>query len=105
MVMRAAGDRLPSQEQAQKVAIATESMEGGNTWGVIYAINRDQDISSYRPVQILTPFAAHVLQEGSTVLEASRHSRSFTSSRFTKSWQREERDLYDTLNPGTSLRS
>ncbi len=54
-----------------EVAIATEDMEGENLWGVIYALQHGKDISSYRPIEILTPTGgARFLQEGSTVLDA-----------------------------------
>lgn len=54
-----------------EVAIATEDMEGENLWGVIYALQHGKDISSYRPVEVLTPTGgARFLQEGSTVLDA-----------------------------------
>lgn len=56
---------------AVEVAIATEKMEGENQWGVIYAINNGMDISSYSPVEILTPTGgARFLPEGSSVLDA-----------------------------------
>jgi (p)ppGpp synthase/HD superfamily hydrolase len=87
---------------AIEVAIATESMEGENTWGVIYAINHDQDISSYRPVQILTPFGGtRFLQEGSTVLDGVAAIQEFYLDKIHKVLVNgEERHLYDTLNPG-----
>lgn len=54
-----------------EVAIATEEMEGENMWGVVYAFNHGKDISSYRPVEILTPSgSARFVPEGSTVLDA-----------------------------------
>jgi (p)ppGpp synthase/HD superfamily hydrolase len=56
---------------AIEVAIATEEMEGENTWGVIYALKNGKDISEYRPVEIFTPTGgARFLPEGSTVLDA-----------------------------------
>ncbi len=56
---------------AIEVAIATEEMEGENTWGIIYALNHGQDISHYRPIEIFTPSGgARFLAEGSTVLDA-----------------------------------
>lgn len=56
---------------AVEVAITTEDMEGENNWGVIHAIKRGKDISSYSPVEILTPTGgARFLPEGSTVLDA-----------------------------------
>jgi GTP diphosphokinase / guanosine-3',5'-bis(diphosphate) 3'-diphosphatase len=54
-----------------EIAIATQEMEGENLWGVIYALKNGKDISSYRPVEILTPTgSARFLPEGSTVLDA-----------------------------------
>jgi (p)ppGpp synthase/HD superfamily hydrolase len=54
-----------------EIAIATEEMEGENLWGVVYALKNGKDISSYRPVEILTPSgSARFLPEGSTVLDA-----------------------------------
>jgi len=56
---------------AIEVAIATEEMEGENTWGIVYAINHGKDISRYRPIEIFTPTGgARFLAEGSTVLDA-----------------------------------
>ena len=56
---------------AIEVAIATEDMEGENTWGIVYCIQQGKDISRYRPVEILTPTGgARFLPEGSTVLDA-----------------------------------
>jgi (p)ppGpp synthase/HD superfamily hydrolase len=56
---------------AIEVAIATEEMEGENTWGVIYALEHGKDISEYRPVEIFTPTGgARFLPEGSSVLDA-----------------------------------
>ncbi|HQL39608.1 MAG TPA: HD domain-containing protein [Anaerolineaceae bacterium] len=56
---------------AVEVAIATNDMEGENLWGVVYAIKNNQDISHYRPVEILTPTGgARFVPEGSTVLDA-----------------------------------
>ncbi|MHB8135551.1 MAG: HD domain-containing protein [Anaerolineaceae bacterium] len=56
---------------AIEVAIATEEMEGENTWGIVYAINHGKDISHYRPIEIFTPTGgARFLAEGSTVLDA-----------------------------------
>ncbi len=56
---------------AIEVAIATEEMEGENTWGVIYALKHGKDISDYRPVEIFTPTGgARFLPEGSSVLDA-----------------------------------
>ena len=56
---------------AVEIAIATEEMEGENHWGVVYAIQQGMDLSSYSPVEILTPTGgARFLPEGSTVLDA-----------------------------------
>lgn len=56
---------------AIEVAIATEEMEGENLWGIIYAIKKKKDISSYRPVEVFTPTGgARFLPEGSSVLDA-----------------------------------
>jgi len=87
---------------AIEVAIATENMEGENTWGVIYAINHNQDISRYRPVQILTPFGGtRFLQEGSTVLDGVAAIQEFYLDKIHKVLVNgEERHLYDSLNPG-----
>jgi (p)ppGpp synthase/HD superfamily hydrolase len=54
-----------------EIAIMTDEMEGENLWGVVYAFKQGKDISSYRPVEILTPSgSARFLPEGSTVLDA-----------------------------------
>jgi (p)ppGpp synthase/HD superfamily hydrolase len=54
-----------------EIAIATEEMEGENLWGVVYALKHGKDITSYRPIEILTPSgSARFLPEGSTVLDA-----------------------------------
>ncbi len=56
---------------AVELAIATEEMEGENRWGIVYAINHHKDISSYRPVEILTPTGgARFVPDGSSVLDA-----------------------------------
>ncbi|NMC53373.1 MAG: HD domain-containing protein [Chloroflexi bacterium] len=56
---------------AIEFAIATEEMEGENTWGVVYALRNGKDISRYRPVEILTPTGgARFVEEGSSVLDA-----------------------------------
>ena len=56
---------------AIEVAICTEEMEGENQWGVVYAIKNGLDLSSYSPVEILTPTGgARFLPEGSSVLDA-----------------------------------
>lgn len=54
-----------------EIAIATEEMEGENMWGVVYALKNGKDISSYSPIEILTPSGSvRFLPEGSTVLDA-----------------------------------
>ena len=54
-----------------EIAISTAEMEGENMWGVVYALKAGKDISSYRPVEILTPSgSARFVPEGSTVLDA-----------------------------------
>lgn len=54
-----------------EIAIATATMEGENTWGIIYSLQQGKDISHYRPVEILTPTGgARFLEEGSSVLDA-----------------------------------
>ncbi len=54
-----------------EIAIATEDMEGENMWGVVYALKNNKDISSYSPIEILTPTgSARFLPESSTVLDA-----------------------------------
>ena len=56
---------------AIEIAIATDEMEGENLWGVIYALKNGRDLSSYRPVEILTPSGGtRFLPEGSSVLDA-----------------------------------
>ena len=56
---------------AYELAITTDDMEGENRWGIVYAINHNKDISSYRPVEILTPTGgARFVPDGSTVLDA-----------------------------------
>lgn len=56
---------------AVEVAIATDDMEGENLWGIVHAIKHNKDISSYRPVEILTPTGgARFVPEGSSVLDA-----------------------------------
>ena len=53
-----------------EIAIATQEMEGENTWGVVYAVQHGKDISGYRPVEILTPSgSARFVPEGATVLD------------------------------------
>ncbi len=59
------------EQGAIEVAIANDDMEGENNWGVLHALQTGKDISSYRPVEILTPTGgARFLPEGSTVLDA-----------------------------------
>lgn len=59
------------REGMVEIAISTNEMEGGNLWGVVYALKHGKDISSYRPIEILTPTgSARFLPEGSTVLDA-----------------------------------
>lgn len=59
------------QQGMIEIAIATQEMEDENTWGVVYAFKQHKDVSSYRPVEILTPSgSARFLPEGSTVLDA-----------------------------------
>ena len=54
-----------------EIAIATEEMEGENLWGVVYAFKHGKDITSYRPIEILTPSgSARFLPDGSSVLDA-----------------------------------
>ena len=54
-----------------EIAIATQEMEGENTWGVVYALKHGKDISGYRPIEILTPSgSARFVPEGSTLLDA-----------------------------------
>ena len=87
---------------AVEVAITTEEMEGENTWGVIYAVNHNKDISQYRPVQILTPYGGtRFLQEGGTVLDGVAAIQEFYLDKISKVLVNgEERHLYDTLSPG-----
>lgn len=87
---------------AVEVAITTEEMEGENTWGVVYAINNDKDLSKYRPVQILTPYGGtRFLQEGSTVLDGVSAIQEFFLDKINKVIVNgEERHLYDELHPG-----
>jgi Guanosine polyphosphate pyrophosphohydrolases/synthetases len=77
-------------------------MEGENTWGVIYAVNHNKDISQYRPVQILTPYGGtRFLQEGGTVLDGVAAIQEFYLDKISKVLVNgEERHLYDTLSPG-----
>lgn len=90
---------------AIEVAIATEEMEGENTWGVIYAINHNKDISRYRPVQVLTTYGGtRFLEEGSTVLDGVASIQDFYLDKIHKVLVNgEERHIYDNLNPGDVL--
>lgn len=90
---------------AIEVAITTEDYEGENTWGVIYALNNNKDISQYRPVQIFTPFGGtRFLEEGSTVLDGVATVQDFYLDKLHKVMVNgEERHIYDTLNPGDVL--
>jgi len=87
---------------AVEVAIATEEMEGENTWGVVYAIQHGKDISKYRPVQILTPYGGtRFLEEGSTVLDGVGAIQEFFLDKINRVIVNgEERSLYERLNPG-----
>jgi len=87
---------------AIEVAIATEEMEGENTWGVIYAIQNGNDIAHYRPVQILTPYGGtRFIPEGSTVLDGVAAIQEFLLDKIHKvKVNGEEKHLYDILNPG-----
>ncbi len=87
---------------AIEVAITTEEMEGENTWGVVYAINHDKDISQYRPVQILTPYGGtRFLEEGSTVLDGVGAIQEFFLDKVNRVLVNgDERNLYDRLDPG-----
>lgn len=87
---------------AIEIAIATEEMEGENTWGIIYAINNNKDISRYRPVQILTTYGGtRFLEEGSTVLDGVAAIQEYYLDKIHKVLVNgEERHIYDNLNPG-----
>ncbi len=87
---------------AFEVAITTETMEGENTWGIIYRIKNNMDISMYSPVQILTPYGGtRFLEEGSTVLDGVAAIQEFYLDKINKVLVNgEERHIYDTLNPG-----
>lgn len=87
---------------AIEVAIATEEMEGENTWGVVYCIKNNKDISKYNPVQILTPYGGtRFLQEPATVLDGVAAVQEFYLDKINKVLVNgEERHLYDTLDPG-----
>lgn len=72
---------------AVEVAIATEEMEGENTWGVVYCINNNKDISKYSPVQILTPFGGtRFLQDPATVLDGVAAIQEFYLDKIKKKW-------------------
>lgn len=87
---------------AIEVAIATEEMEGENTWGVVYCINNNKDISKYKPIQILTPYGGtRFLQEPATVLDGVAAIQEFYLDKINKVLvNREDRHIYDMLNPG-----
>ncbi len=87
---------------AIEVAIATEEMEGENTWGVVYCINNNKDFSKYNPVQILTPYGGtRFLQEPATVLDGVAAIQEFYLDKINKVLVNgEERHIYDALNPG-----
>ena len=87
---------------AIEVAIATEEMEGENTWGVVYCIKNNKDISKYNPVQILTPYGGtRFLQEPATVLDGVAAVQEFYLDKINKVLVNgEERHLYDKLDPG-----
>ena len=54
-----------------EIAIATEEMENENQWGVVYNLNNNKNIDSYRTIEILTPSGGvRFVSEGSTVLDA-----------------------------------
>ncbi len=62
--------RLPGYG-AIEAAIVTEQMEGVNSWGIVYALQNNLDVSGYHPVEILTPTGGvRFVQEDSTVLDA-----------------------------------
>lgn len=90
---------------AIEVAIATEEMEGENSWGLVYALNNNKDISRYRPVQILTSYGGtRFLDEGSTVLDGVAAIKDFYLDKITKVYVNgEEKHIYDSLNPGDVL--
>lgn len=87
---------------AIEVAIATEEMEGENTWGIIHALNHQKDTSSYQPVQIFTSYGGtRFLKEGSTVLDGVAAIKDFYLDKITKVLVNgEEKHIYDNLNPG-----
>ncbi len=87
---------------AIEIAIATEEMEGENTWGVVYCIKNNKDISKYNPVQILTPYGGtRFLQEPATVLDGVAAVQEFYLDKINKVLVNgEDRHLYDSLDPG-----
>jgi (p)ppGpp synthase/HD superfamily hydrolase len=90
---------------AIEVAIATEEMEGENSWGLVYALNNNKDISRYRPVQIFTSYGGtRFLDEGSTVLDGVAAIKDFYLDKITKVFVNgEEKHIYDSLDPGDVL--
>lgn len=87
---------------AVEIAIATDEMEGENTWGVVYCIKNNKDISKYNPIQILTPYGGtRFLQEPATVLDGVAAIQEFYLDKINKVMVNgEERHIYDTLDPG-----
>jgi guanosine-3',5'-bis(diphosphate) 3'-pyrophosphohydrolase len=88
---------------AIEVAIATDAMEGENLWGVVYALLHAEDISSYRPIEILTPSGgARFLPEGSSVLDAiASIQQEFLLDKISAVVVNGSRaQLYDHVNPG-----
>ncbi len=87
---------------AIEVAIATEDMEGENTWGVVYAIQNSKDLSRYMPIQILTPYGGtRFLPEDSTVLDGVASIQEFLLDKIHRVLVNgEERHIYEKLNPG-----
>ncbi|HVP21517.1 MAG TPA: HD domain-containing protein [Anaerolineaceae bacterium] len=88
---------------AIEVAIATDAMEGENLWGVVYALQHGQDISAYRPVEILTPTGgARFLPEGATVLDAiASIQQEFLLDKISSvEVNGSPAHLYDHVNPG-----
>ena len=87
---------------AIEIAIATEEMEGENTWGIIHALNNKKDTSRYKPVQIFTSYGGtRFLDEGSTVLDGVAAIKDFYLDKITKVLvNNEEKHIYDSLNPG-----
>lgn len=87
---------------AIEVAIATEEMEGENTWGVVHALKNGKSISQYQPVQILTPYGGtRFLAEGSTVLDGVAAIQEFYLDKINRVLVNgEERHIYEALHPG-----